>query len=49
MEEMLQLLTILLKREFEDEWMSLHPSLFCKICLQTLLSVTDNELIVILQ
>ena len=46
MEEMLQLLTILLEREFEDEWMSLHPSLFCKICLQTLLSVKENVLIV---
>ena len=49
MEEILQLLAMLFERDFEDEWMSLHPSLFCKICLQTLLSVTDNELIVILQ
>ena len=46
MEEILKLLKILLEREFEDEWMSLHPSLFGKICLQTLLSVMDNELIV---
>ena len=49
MEEILQLLAMLFERDFEDEWMNLHPSLFCKICLQTLLSVTDNELIVILQ
>ena len=47
MEEILQLLTMLFERELEDEWIRLHPSLFCRICLQTLLSVKDNELIVI--
>ena len=46
MEEILQLLAMLFEKDLEDEWMSLHPSLFCKIFLQTLLSVMDNELIV---
>ena len=38
---------MLFERVFEEIWMSLQPSLFCKICLQTLLRLNDSKLIVI--